>query len=71
MLDFYLYPNTIADLHEKYQHNKIDSILDKYSKSSNSVNEIMDLIETLRSTKKPPLEEFIAERVKLIKQKAE
>ena len=35
MLDFYLESHTIVRLHKKYQHDKIDSILEKYSKDSN------------------------------------
>ena len=34
-LDFYLDSNTIVDLHKKYQGDKIDSKLNKYSKYGN------------------------------------
>ena len=71
MLDFYLNPNTVADLDKKYQRHKIDCILNKYSKDDNSIDEIMDQIEMLRYAKKSPLEQFIAERGKSRKQKAE
>lgn len=70
MFDFYLYPDTIADQHKNYKHNKVDSILEKYPKGSDSVSEIMDQIETLRCTEKSTAGR-IAERVKLKKQKAE
>ena len=59
MLDFYFDPNAIADLRKRYQHDKIDSILEKYWKYSNSIDEIMDQIETLRNEKKSPPEKFI------------
>ena len=60
LLDHYLDPNTIVELHNKYQHNKIDSILKKSLK---------DKTEMYRNTKNSLPEETIAERVKLIPQK--
>ena len=60
LLDHYLDPNTIVELHNKYQHNKIDSILKKSLK---------DKTEMYRNTKNSLPEETIAERVKLIPKK--
>ena len=51
LLDYYLDPNTIVELHKKYQHNKMDNVLNKYSKDSSSIDQIIDKIETYRNTK--------------------
>ena len=45
---------------KKYQRNKIDRMLNKYSENSNSVDEIIDQVEILRNVNKSPPEEFIA-----------
>ena len=55
----------------KHQHDKIDTKLNKYSEDHISIDKTIDQIETLRNTKKFPLGESIAERVKLRKQNAE
>ena len=55
----------------KHQHGKIDTTLNKYSEDHISIDKTIDQIETLRNTKKFPLGESIAERVKLRKQNAE
>ena len=60
LLDHYLDPNTIFELHNNYQHNKVDSILKK---------SLQDKTEMYRNTKNSLPEETIAERVKLIPQK--
>lgn len=57
---FFANPITILNQHKKYQRNKIDRILNKYSENSNSVDEIMDQVEILRNVNKSPPEEFIA-----------
>ena len=51
-LDYYIDSNSIVELHKKYQHHKIDSALNKYSKGSSSIDRIIDKIETYRNTKK-------------------
>ena len=51
LLDYYLDSNTIVELHKKYQHNKMDNVLNKYSKDSSSIDQIIDKIETYRNTK--------------------
>lgn len=51
MLDFHLDPNAIAYLYKKQQRDKIDTILNKYSKDGNSVDEITDEIDALRNVK--------------------
>ena len=66
LLDYYLNPNAFIELHEKYQHNKIASILCKYSKDGSSINQIMEKIEMYRNTKNSMPEETIVERVKLV-----
>ena len=60
LLDHYLDPNTIFELHNNYQHNKVDSILKK---------SLQDKTEMYRNTKNSLPEETIAEKVKLIPQK--
>ena len=62
----FLDPNSIVELHRNYQHNKIDTVLNKYSKDNNSIDQIIDKIEMYRNTKKSLPEEAIAERVKII-----
>lgn len=71
MFDFYLSLNAIGDLHEKYHHEKIDGIVEQFSKNSNAIDEFMDQIERLRNEKKSLPEELIAARVKLRRQKVE
>ena len=66
-LNYYLNPNTIAELHKKRKHDKINSNLKKNSKDGNPIDEI----EMLRNVKSKPPEESIAERLKLRRQKAE
>ena len=51
LLDYYLDSNTIVELHKKYQHNKMDSVLNTHSKDSSSIDQIIDKIETYRNTK--------------------
>ena len=46
LFDIYVNINTVVNLHKKYQGDKKDSILNKYSKDNNSIDEIMDQIET-------------------------
>ena len=46
IFDFYLNPNTVVALHKKYQGDKIDSILNKYSRDNNSIDDQMDKTET-------------------------
>ena len=53
------------------KHDKIDTTLNKYSEDHSSIDKTIDQIETLRNTKKFPLGESIAERVKLRRQNAE
>lgn len=69
MFDFYLSLNAIVDLHKKYHHEKIDGIVEQFSKNSNAFDEFMDQIERLRNEKKSLPEELIAARVKLRRQK--
>ena len=41
MLDFHLDPNDITYLYKKYQRDKIDARLNKYSNDENSIDEII------------------------------
>ena len=66
LLDYYLDPNTIVELYKKYQHDKIDSVINKYAKDISSIDQITGNIETYRNTKNSSLEETIAKRVKLM-----
>ena len=67
LVDYCLDPNTIVEMHKKYQHNKIDSLLSKNSADNGSIDHIIDEIETYPKYKKEsqPKETF-AERVKLM-----
>ena len=58
-------------MHEKHHHEKIDGIVEQFSKNSNAIDEFMDQIERLRNEKKSLPEELIAARVKLRRQKVE
>ena len=71
LFDYYLNPNTTVELPKKLECDTIDSILKKYSKHGSPVDEIIDKIEMPRNVKATLLEESIAERVRLRKQKAE
>ena len=51
LLDYYLDPNTIAELQKRCQRDDADSILKKYSEDGNSIDEIMDQIEVLKNAK--------------------
>ena len=71
LLDYYLDPNTIVEMHKKFGCNKIDSILNKSpKKDSGAINEMIDQIDTLRKTNQSPPEKAIAERVKSRTQRA-
>ena len=71
LLDYYLDPNTIVEMHKTFECNKIDSILNKSSKKdSGAINEMIDQIDTLRKTNQSPPEKAIAERVKSRTQRA-
>ena len=56
---------------KKLECDKIDNILKKYSKHGSPVDEIKHKTEMPRNVKATLLEESIAERVRLRKQKAE
>ena len=56
LLDYYLDHNSIVKLHQQYQLDDTNSVLNKYLKDGNSVAEIMDQNETLRNGKKSLLE---------------
>ena len=71
MLSYYLDPNIIVEVHENFERDRIDSILNSYSKNAGPVDEIIDQIEMIRNANKTPLKETIAERVKLGRQKVE
>ena len=66
LLDYYLDPNTIIELHKKYQHDEIDSLLNKYSKDVSFIDQIIDNIEMYRNTKNSSPEGTIAKMVKLM-----
>ena len=61
--------NKSISITTKHQHDKIDSKLNKNSEDHSSIDEIIDQIETLRNTKKLPLEQSIGKRVKSRRQK--
>ena len=61
--------NKSISITTKHQHDKIDSKLNKNSEDHSSIDEIIDQIETLRNTKKLPLEQYIGKRVKSRRQK--
>ena len=56
LLDYYLDHNSIVKLHQQYQLDDTNSVLNKYLKDGNSVAEIMYQNETLRNGKKSLLE---------------
>ena len=70
MLSSYLKPSSIVDLLKKHQRVKIDSILNKYSKEANSIDEVMDQTETRRNVEVfVYAKSIVAEKVKLRRQK--
>ena len=70
MLYSYLKPSSIVDLLKMYQLVKIDSILNKYSKDANSIDEIMDQTETRRNVEVfVCAKSIVAKKVKLRRQK--
>ena len=70
LLDYYLNPYTIVEMHKTFGHDKGDNILKKYSKKdSGPIDEVINQIDMLRNTNQLPLEETIAERIKLRRQK--
>lgn len=69
MLDFYLNHETPFKLNEKYQHQRLNKVLSKYSKHSQSVTEIEDLYKELNKYSKSTPEVTIAEKLKLMPRK--
>ena len=69
LLDFYLDPIIIVELYKSFKSNKIDSMLNKYSKDGSPIYEVIDQIEIIKNPSKTTSEETIAERVKLRRQK--
>ena len=65
LLDFYLDPIIIVELYKSFKSNKIDSMLNKYSKDGSPIYEVIDQIEIIKNPSKTTSEETIAERVKL------
>ena len=72
LLDCYLDPKIFVELHKNFECDRIDSILNKYfKKNGGAIDEIIDQIEIIGDKNKTQLEETIAVRVKLRRQKAE
>ena len=69
LLDYYLDPNTIVELHKIHQCNKKDSILNKCLKDGSSIDQVIDEIEMYRYTKQSQPAKTIAERLKLMPEK--
>ena len=66
LLDYYLNPNTIFEMHKTFGRDKGDNILKKYSKKDSCpIDEVINQIDMLRNTNQLPPEETIAERIKL------
>ena len=66
MLDLYVHKQTTFKLTDKYQPQRLDNALSKYSKQSRSVQEIQDQLNQLSKYLKSQLKETIAERAKLM-----
>ena len=69
MLDYYLDLSITFELHKSFESNKIDSILNKYSKDDSPIDEIIDQMEMIKNANKTSSEETITERVKLRRQR--
>ena len=54
LLSYYLDPNIIVEVHENFERDRIDSILNSYSKDAGPINEIIDQIEMIRNANKTP-----------------
>lgn len=68
-LDYYLDLSITFELHKSFESNKIDSILNKYSKDDSPIDEIIDQMEMIKNANKTSSEETINERVKLRRQR--
>ena len=68
-LDYYLDLSITFELHKSFESNKIDSILNKYSKDDSPIDEIIDQMEMIKNANKTSSEETITERVKLRRQR--
>lgn len=68
-LDYYLDLSITSELHKSFESNKIDSILNKYSKDDSPIDEIIDQMEMIKNANKTSSEETITERVKLRRQR--
>lgn len=68
-LDCYLDLSITFELHKSFESNKIDSILNKYSKDASPIDEIIDQMEMIKNANKTSSEETITERVKLRRQR--
>ena len=69
MFDLYVHNETTFKLVDKYQPQRLDKALSKYSKHSRSVQEIEDQLNQLSKYLKSQLKETITERVKSMPQK--
>ena len=68
-LDYYLDLSITFELHKSFESNKIDSILNKYSKDDSPIDEIIDQMEMIKNANKTSSEETITERLKLRRQR--
>ena len=68
-LDYYLDLSITFELHKSFESNKIDSILNKYSKDDSPIDEIIDQMEMIKNANITSSEETINERVKLRRQR--
>ena len=68
-LDYYLDLSITFELHKSFESNKIDSMLNKYSKDDSPIDEIIDQMEMIKNANKTSSEETITERVKLRRQR--
>ena len=69
VLDFYFHHETVFKLTKKYQPQRLDKVLNKYSKHSKLFRDSEDQFNELCKYSKSPSEETTAERVKLMPQK--
>ena len=69
VLDFYFHRETVFKPTKKYQPQRLDKVLNKYSKHSKLFRDSEDQFNELCKYSKSPSEETTAERVKLMPQK--
>ena len=68
LLDYYFDPSIIVELHKNFGRDKIDSILNKFSKKKGGPRDkIIDEIDMFRNPKQSLQGEIIAERAERLK----